>query len=307
MNRREFLKTVSKILIAVGGVNFFTYEELLALEHGEIQKPDLFWIHAMSCDGCSISLLNSEVPMLDILTRFTNIIFHPTIMAGTGEDALQILEEYYSDNLIMVLEGSIPLEMPHACMMGEKFIEDWVYQIAKKSKLAIAVGTCAVFNGITEMEGMRTGACTLRYFLEEKKIGTPVVNLPTCPMKPHHFLYTLFYYIKHKNIPPTDMENRPLRFFGNTVHERCIYYNDYQEKIFAKKIGDRGCLFKLGCQGPVTNNDCVKSEGEFDRYNCIKSGHPCVGCGSENFPRKIMFKRSDDERELKKYKTFKRI
>jgi hydrogenase small subunit len=307
MDRREFLKIVSKILITVGGVNFFSFEELMALDNGEIQKPDLIWLHAMSCDGCSTSLLNSEVPMLDILTRFTNIIFHPTIMAGTGENALRILEEHNSENLIMVLEGSIPLNMPHACMMGEKFIEDWVYLTAKKSKMAIAVGTCAVFNGITEMDGMHTGASTLKYFLEKRNIGTPVVNLPTCPMKPHHFLYTLFYYIKHKSIPSTDLENRPLRFFGNTVHERCIYYNDYQEKIFAKKVGERGCLFELGCQGPVTTSDCIKSEGDFDRYNCIKSGHPCIGCGSENFPRKIMFKRSDDNRELTKYKDFKRI
>jgi hydrogenase small subunit len=307
MDRREFLKTVSKLLIAIGGANFFTYEELLALENGEIKKPDIAWIHAMSCDGCSTSLLNSEVSVLDIITRFTNIIFHPTIMAGTGEDALEILNKYKSDNLIIVLEGSIPLDMPHACMMGERYIEYWVELVAKKANLAVAAGTCAVFNGITDMEGMQMGACTFRYFLKEKKIDIPVVNLPTCPMKPHHFLYTVFYYIKHGKTPPLDMENRPLRFFGNTVHDRCVYYSDYQEKIFAQKIGDRGCLFKLGCQGPVTSSDCVKSEGGFDKYNCIKSGHPCVGCGSENFPRKIMFKRSDDERDLKKYKTFERI
>jgi len=307
MNRREFLKTVSKILIAVGGAHFFTYEELLALESGEIQKPDLIWIHAMSCDGCTISLLNSEVPMLDILTKFTNVIFHPTIMASTGEDALRMLEEYKSDNLIMVLEGSIPLDMPHACVMGERFIEEWVYQIAQKSNLAIGAGTCAVFNGITEMHNMCTGTSSFKYFLENRNIKIPIVNLPTCPMKPHHFLYTLFHYIKHKTTPPLDMESRPLRFFSNNVHERCVYYYDFQEKIFAKKIGDRGCLFKLGCQGPVTKNDCIQSEGHFDRFNCIKSGHPCVGCGSENFPRNILFRRSDDKRIIKKYKNFKRI
>lgn len=307
MNRREFLDMVYKMLVVAGGVNFFSYEELLALESGEIEKPDIIWLHAMSCDGCSTSLLNSEVSVLDIITRFANVIFHPTIMAGTGENSLEILEKYKSNNLIMVLEGSIPLDMPHACMMGERYIEEWVELVAKEANLAIGAGTCAVFNGITDMEGMSTGACTLRYFLEEKGFKTPVVNLPTCPMKPHHFLYTLFYYIKHRTTPPVDMEFRPKRFFTNTIHDRCVYYSDYQEKIFAKNIGDRGCLFKLGCQGPVTSSDCVKSEGDFDRFNCIKSGHPCIGCGSENFPRKIMFKRSDDERELKKYKSFTRI
>jgi len=295
------------MLIAVGGASLFSYEELLALESGEIKKPDIIWIHAMSCDGCSTSLLNSEVSVLDILTTFTNVVFHPTIMTGTGEDSLEILHKFKSDNLIMVLEGSIPLDMPHACMMGERYIEEWVELIAKKSKVAIGAGTCAVFNGITDMDNMRTGASSLKYFLEKKSIDIPVVNLPTCPMKPHHFLYTLFYYIKHNTTPSLDKENRPKRFFSNTVHDRCIFYRDFQEKIFAKNIGDRGCLFELGCQGPVTSSDCVKSEGGFDRFNCIKSGHPCVGCGSENFPRKIIFKRSDDNREIKKYKNFTRI
>ena len=40
MDRREFLKAVSKILVAVGGAKFFTEEELLALENGEIKIID---------------------------------------------------------------------------------------------------------------------------------------------------------------------------------------------------------------------------------------------------------------------------
>ena len=307
MNRREFLKGLHKALIAVGGVNFFTFEELMALETNEIEKPDLIWLHAMSCDGCSTSFLYADVTILDILNRFTNIIFHPTLMAGTGEIATNILEKYKSKNLIMVLEGSIPMGLPHACMMGDRYISEWIEKIAKKANLVIGAGTCATFNGVCDMQGMQTGAGSLRYFLEQKGIKKPLINLPTCPMKPDHILYSLFYYIKHKKTPPLDSSHRPVRFFGETVHERCVFYNDYQEKVFAKEIGDRGCLFELGCQGPVTKNDCVKSNHKFDQYNCIKSGHPCVGCASENFPRNILFKKHDDNRKLTKYKHFDRM
>ncbi|AZV46269.1 oxidoreductase [Nautilia sp. PV-1] len=307
MNRREFLKAVHKALIAAGGAGFFSMEELEALEIGDIKKPDIIWLQAMSCDGCSTSFLNADISILDILTSFTNVIFHPTLMAATGEMATDIIEKYKSDNLILVVEGAIPTQLPHACLMGDRFINDWIANTAKKAKAAISAGTCATFAGICDMKGMMTGAGSLRYFLEQENISTPVVNLPTCPMKPNHFLYTLFFYIKHNTLPPMDDSNRPLRFFGETIHDRCVYYYDYQEKNFAEKIGDRGCLFKLGCQGPVTKNDCVRSSNTYDKYNCIKSGHPCVGCASENFPRTIMFKRSDDKREIKKYKTFKRI
>jgi hydrogenase small subunit len=306
MNRREFFEIVNKMLITIGGAHFFTLDELYALENST-NKPDIVWLQALSCDGCSVNLLNAPVPIVDILTKFTNMVFHPTLMAATGKNAMKILKEYDYKNLVLVIEGAIPTQMPHACMMGEEFINDLVLEIAKKANAIIASGTCATFGGVCDMMNMQTGAGSVRYFLKENGVNKPIINLPTCPMKPNHFLYTLFFYIKHNSLPPMDAENRPLRFFGNTIHERCVYYNDYQQNIFAKKIGDRGCLFKLGCQGPVTKCDCVKSSNSYDEYNCIKSGHPCVGCASENFPRTILFKRSDDNREIIKYKTFKRI
>jgi hydrogenase small subunit len=309
MDRREFLKTAQGLLATVFGSSFISIEELDAMETSE-NKPDLIWIHAMSCDGCSTAFLNAEVPLVDILSRFVNIVFHPTIMASDGKLSMEILKKYENseNELILVVEGAIPSkEMPHVCMMGEEFIRDTIIKVARNASLAIAAGTCATFLGICDMKGMHTNAVSLHKCFEEEGIETPLINLPTCPMKPNHLLYTVFYYMKHQKLPPLDLTHRPLRFFGNTVHERCIYYNDYQEKIFAKKIGDRGCLFKLGCQGPVTKCDCIKSSNDYDKYNCIKSGHPCVGCASENFPRNILFKRHDDERSLVKYKDFKRI
>jgi len=306
MSRRDFLKGLYHALLAVGGSTFISFEELEAMEVS-LNKPDVIWIHGMSCDGCSTSFLYSDVTILDILSKFANVIFHPTLMAATGDKAIEILDEYQSNNLLTILEGGIPLDMPHACMMADRYITDWIEELAKKSVAMVAAGTCATFNGVCDMDNMVTGACSLRYFLEKRGVATPVVNLPTCPMKPDHLLYVLFYYIKHKKLPALDEFRRPMRFFGETIHERCIFYNDFQEKIFAKEIGDRGCLIKLGCQGPVTKNDCVKSNNKFDQYNCIKSGHPCVGCASESFPRKIMFKSYDDNRKIKPYKTFKRI
>jgi len=306
MNRREFLELTNKVLFTIFGTSF-SISELDALERSS-NKPDLIWIHSMSCDGCSTAFLDSEIPVIDILSRFVNIKFHPTLMASDGENAMKILDEYEGENLILVVEGALAgKDMPHICMMGERFVNDIVKDMAKKANLIVAAGTCATFIGICDMKGMYTNATSLRYFLESNNINKPFINLPTCPMKPNHLLYSVFYYIKHKKVPPLDMDFRPMRFFGNTIHERCVYYNDYQEKIFAKKIGDRGCLFKLGCQGPVTKCDCVRSKDEYDKYNCIVNGHPCVGCASENFPRTILFKRSDDNREIEKYKDFKRI
>jgi hydrogenase small subunit len=304
MTRRDALKKIYKVVIAVGASSFLSFEDLLAIDNGEIQKPDLVWLHGTSCSGCSTSFLNVEgVPLVDILTQYTNIIFHPDVSLATGHqvtDMLERAEEY--KNFLFVFEGSIPVGMPHACMVGNKPMTYWVDKLASNSLACVGAGTCASFGGITAMEGMVTGTKPLGEYLEYKGIKKPVINLPNCPMKPEHLLYVLFYFLKTKKLPPLDKQGRPKRFYAHTIHERCVYYSDYQENNFAKKIGDDGCLFKLGCQGIVTKNDCVIS-GHNDNTNiCIRAGHPCIGCASENFPRQIMMRSYDDKRIIKNFK-----
>lgn len=304
ISRREALERMYKVVVAVGASSFLSFEDLLAIDNKQIQKPNLVWLHGTSCSGCSTSFLNVEgVPLVDILTRYANVIFHPDISLATGHQVTEMLEraEEYK-NFLFVLEGSIPVTMPHACMLGDKPITYWVEKLARNSAACIGAGTCASFGGITAMEGMVTGTKPLGEFLEYKGITKPTINLPNCPMKPEHLVYVLFYFLKTKSLPALDNQGRPKRFYSKTVHERCIYYSDYQENNFAKKIGDDGCMFKLGCQGIVTKNDCLIN-GHNDNTNiCIRAGHPCIGCASENFPRQIMMRSYNDKRIIKNFK-----
>jgi hydrogenase small subunit len=303
MTRRDALKQFYNVIIAVGASSFLSFEELLAIDEGKITKPNLIWLHGASCSGCSTSFLNIEsVPLVDILIRFTNVIFHPDVSSATGEHVVELLEKGSKEPFLFVLEGSIPYAMPHACMMADKPMTYWVEMLSKNAIACIGAGTCASFGGITAMQGMVTGALPLGEFFKKKNITKPVVNLPNCPMKPEHLVYTLFYFLKFQALPPLDAHARPLRFFKHTIHERCVYYSDYQENNFAKHMGDDGCLFNLGCQGIVTRNDCV-IEGHNGNTNiCIRAGHPCIGCSSENFPRQIMTRTSTDKRVIKNFK-----
>jgi len=303
MTRREALKRMYSVVVAVGASSFLSFEDLLALDRGDIKKPDLVWLHGTSCSGCSTSFLNVEgVPLIDILTQYTNIIFHPDISLATGYQVTDMLEraKEYKD-FLFVFEGSVPVDMPHACMMGNKPMTYWVEKMAKNSLACVAAGTCASFGGISNMEGMVIGAKPLGEFLSYKGIKKPVVNLPNCPIKPEQLLYVLFYYLKTNNLPELDKEGRPVRFFSNTIHERCIWHDEFVRKNFAKKIGDKGCLYHLGCQGIVTKNDCPIN-GHNDNTNiCIKAGHPCIGCADKYFPRKIMLHTYDDKRPNERF------
>lgn len=304
VTRREALKRIYRAIMAVGAASFISYRDLLAAAAlTPEQRPTVVWLHGTSCSGCSCSLLDIDyVPVVDIITKFCNLAFHPDVSLATGHQVTDILQRL-TDNgqeYVFVLEGGIPAGMPHACIMAERPIGEWVEVLAKGAKACIAAGTCATLGGIPKMHGTVTGSTTLAEYLTSRNISKPIVNLPNCPMKPEHFVYTLLYLIKTGELPELDQQQRPLRFFTYTNHERCILYADFQEKRFATRIGEPGCLLKLGCQGPITKNDCLISGHNGNTNTCIRAGHPCIGCASEKFPRQIMLHRFDDKRPINK-------
>jgi hydrogenase small subunit len=304
INRREALKQIYRAIVTAGAASFISYRDLLAaVSQTPDQRPTVVWLHGTSCTGCSCSFLDIDyVSVVDILTKFTNMAFHPDVSLATGSQVTDILERLLASDqgYIFVLEGGIPVGMPHACVMGGRPMTEWVEQLASGATACIAAGTCAALGGIPKMHGTITGSMTLDEFLVHKGIDKPIVSLPGCPMKPEHFVYTVLHYVQQGRLPELDESNRPLRFFSYTNHERCNLYADFQEKRFATRIGEPGCLLKLGCQGPVTKNDCLVTGHNSNTNNCIRAGHPCIGCASEQFPRQIMLHAFDDKRVIKK-------
>lgn len=306
ISRREALRKIYRAIVVAGAASFISFDDLLAAEATRDKRLNLIWMHGSSCSGCSCSLLNIEhVSVLDILTKFTNLVFHPDISLAAGDQVVNIIDRLIASGqpYVFVLEGAIPVKMPHACLLAEKPMTYWVERLAAKATACIAAGTCATMGGVTRMVGMEAvGSATLQEFMAQKRIVKPLVNLPNCPLKPDHFVYTLLHYATKGSFPALDKSLRPLKYFADTVHDRCNLYADFQEKRYAKFIGDPGCLLKLGCQGPVTRNDCMVNGHNGNTNSCIKAGHPCVGCTSEHFPRQIMFHGYDDKRAI--YKTF---
>ncbi len=303
ITRREALKKVYGAIIATGAASFLSFDDLLAADKYVDKRLNLVWLHGSSCSGCSCSFLDIEyVPVLDILSRFANVIFHPDLSLATGDQVTGILDQVVDSDLdyLLVVEGSTPVGMPHACLMGHKPFVEWVVPMAKRATACVAAGTCSVFGGVTRMNGMQTGVQTLPELLAAQNIAKPLVSLPGCPMKPEHLVYTLLHYAMKGTLPELDLQHRPIHFFGRTIHERCNYYADFQEKHYARYIGDSGCLINLGCQGVVTRSDCMINGHNNNTSTCIKAGHPCVGCASEHFPRQIMLHRHDDPRVIKR-------
>ena len=121
-----------------------------------------------------------------------------------------------------------------------------------------------------------------------KHLGVNAVNIPGCPPNPYNLVGTIVHLLTHNlAIPEMDDINRPIMFYGETVHEQCERLPHYEAGEFAPSFDSEEarkgwCLAKLGCKGPTTYNNCPKVL--FNQTNWpVKAGHPCIGCSEPDF------------------------
>lgn len=286
ISRRQFLKMAGGLAASMGlGASLVPQvaEALVSLSTG--QAPVL-WLQGQSCSGCSVSLLNTENPSpAAVLTRYISLLFHSTLSAATGHTAMAVVNKSIeAGGYFLAVEGSMPASMPKACLVGDQPVTDLVHRAAQKAKAVIAVGTCASFGGIPAAQNNPTGAVDVASFLKMKGVKTPVIRLPGCPTHPDWIVGTLVHVIKF-GLPKLDREGRPKIFYGRLIHDQCPRFADYERENFAQLFGDQGCLFKLGCLGPVTKADCTTRYWNRGANTCIVAGAPCIGCASEIFAR----------------------
>ncbi len=262
----------------------------------------LLWIQGQGCSGCTISFIQTNFPdVVDIIGGTippfkVTIGHHPTIMVSWGEKAIEILENP-PEQFVLVVEGSVPTENNGLfCIIGEKdgnpiAFGEWLKKLAPKAAAVVAVGTCACFGGIPGGSPNPTGAKGVMDFLGKdfkSSLGLPVINIPGCPPHPDWITGTLVNLIMtvKAGFPSIELDelNRPVEFFGRTVHETCPRAGFFTEGEFAEKFGDRGCLLLLGCKGPVSRGDCPERKWNGGVNACPISGGVCIGCTDPEFP-----------------------
>ena len=118
------------------------------------------------------------------------------------------------------------------------------------------------------------------------QVGIKAVNVPGCPPNPLNLVGTIAAVLAGMKLE-LDSLNRPKLFFGHTVHELCERLPHFEAGEFAPSFDSEEarkgwCLYKLGCKGPVTYNNCPKAL--FNDVNWpVAAGHPCIGCSEPNF------------------------
>ncbi|MCX7781718.1 MAG: hydrogenase small subunit, partial [Negativicutes bacterium] len=155
--------------------------------------------------------------------------------------------------------------------------------IAPKAKYIISVGDCACFGGPHAMHPNPGGAKPVTAVIKDKTI----INIPGCPAHPDWMIGT-FSHLMLYGMPELDAYNRPKMFFGKTIHELCHRRQQFEDGKFASFPGEDGCLYKVGCKGPVTYADCPVRQWNGYQSWPVENSTPCIGCASPNFPDGMM-------------------
>ena len=196
------------------------------------------------------------ISLEDMIFRLVSLEYHNTLMAPSGEAAeLSRKQAIYPDPdsaeakvpLVVVIDGSIPLAQDGAlsCVGGWSFI-DVVKEAVAKAGLVVAVGNCASFGGLPKAKPNPTnayGVCELMANPDLDLLGNkpdlpiylqldtnaPLVNIPGCPPVPEVITGVLLNFILY-GAPGLDYLNRPLPYYGETVHHSCSRNSTHYRK-----------------------------------------------------------------------------
>lgn len=289
LDRREFLRLCGATGAALSLSELIKPEILEAFSGPEAGKPPVVWLQGGSCSGCSVSLLNSVAPEIaDVLTGVISLAFHQTIMSAAGEQAMSVLTEVrkkYKGDYVLVVEGTIPTGAAGKyATLGEKGdkpvpFTEWVRYMASGAKAVLAVGSCAAFGGVPGAQPNPTVSMPVRKVIA----GVPVINIPGCPIHPDWVLGTVIHLLKY-GMPELDSLNRPAMFYGNCIHDTCGRREDFDKGKFAARLSEPGCLYKLGCKGPMAFADCPTRKFNNGANWCVGANSPCLACVEPGFP-----------------------
>lgn len=162
---------------------------------------------------------------------------------------------------------------------------------ASRANHVVAVGNCACYGGPSATPPNPSGSKSV-YDI----IGNKVIRMPCSPCEGEWIASLLSYLADGKSVE-LDTSNRPLYLYGFTIHDKCERRILFEKNIFAQKLGDQGCMFKLGCKGPTTKAPCPVTRWN-DYINWpVGCNTPCIGCGKPDFPAEPFFKQGGVQNE----------
>jgi len=287
VSRRDFMKYCT-FLTATLGLSASYVPKVAEVFAAPKQRPPVIWLHFGECTGCSEAMLRTMYPYADeLVLEILSVEYHETIMAAAGhqaEDQLQAAIKKYAGKYICVVEGAIATKYNggYGKVGGRSFLE-MAKEVVPQAAATIAIGSCATWGGIPAAAPNPGG-----YKGVGDALGMKVINLPGCPENPVNLVGTIVNYLLLGQLPALDEMGRPVFAYGKTIHDQCPRRSHFENEEFVEEFGSEEaalgyCLYKVGCRGPETYNNCPVAKFNDGTSWPVEAGHPCIGCSEPGF------------------------
>ena len=287
VSRRDFMKYCTFLTAAMGLSSSFV-PKVAEVFAAPAQRPPVIWLHFAECTGCSEAVLRSQYPYIDdLLLEVLSMEYHETIMAAAGqqaEDQLHMAVKKYAGKFICVVEGAIATKFDggYGKIAGRTFL-DIAKDVIPKAAGVICIGGCSSFGNIPAAQPNPGG-----YKSVGEALGIKTVNIAGCPPNPVNFVGTVVNYLLLGKLPALDDLGRPLFAYGKTIHDQCPRRSHFENEEFVEQFGSEQaamgyCLYKMGCRGPETYNNCPVAKFNDGTSWPVEAGAPCIGCSEPKF------------------------
>ncbi len=251
----------------------------------ELPKMKMVWLEMNGCSGNIISLLDGADPDFQyMISQMVDLVYEQSLIASQGEDALNHLFSVIGQEYILAVEGAVAMKNQGRYQL----FGNWqgrditgleaIQMLGESAAYVIAVGSCASHGGISAGKPNPSESVGIQSVIEKR-----VIQLPGCPCHPEWFLGTLAHLL-YFGEPELDEEGRPLSLYGASIHRHCERRSYFDQGVFAAKLGEETCMFRLGCKGPITQTDCPNRKWN-ERVNWpVQANTPCIGCAQIGFP-----------------------
>lgn len=254
-------------------------------DSGRLPRVKLVWLELAGCSGNIISLLDGNNPDFTFLaTQMSWIVFENSLMVRDGEQAMEQLFSVLGSDYILVVEGAVSTNTAGyynviGTYQGRRISGyEAVKALGETASHVIAMGTCASDGGVSAARPDPSGCVSVQAVL-----GRRVIKLPGCSCNPDWLTGTLAHLLLYGE-PELDNLDRPVMFYAATIHDRCPRRSYFDAGIFATRLGEETCTFRLGCRGPVTRADCPIRRWN-ERVNWpVGDNATCIGCAQFGFP-----------------------
>ncbi|TQR33668.1 oxidoreductase [Campylobacter sp. MIT 99-7217] len=249
-------------------------------------KQKVIWMHLCECTGCSESLFRTLAPdFIELVFDFISLEYHETIMTANGWQAEENLENTLDEDYILAVEGGVAAIDTYFLTIGAHGQSGYegLVRAAQNAKAIFAMGTCSSYGGIQAARPNISKTCGISEVLTQK-----VINVPGCPPSDINIVANLIFYAIFGIAPNLDEKNRPKWAYGKCLHDMCERKAKFEAGIFANRFDDElaktgACLFKIGCKGPYTYNNCPKVKFNAKTSWPVAAGHGCMACSEPNF------------------------